>query len=98
MNFYVLLIDINIINYYNFCIFDMYIDMQHVLCASVVLPTGKSILIPRLPIIPSDLLFQFRHIQFLYKLASAIIINKARGQTLNVAGIDLSVVFLAIIY
>ncbi|XP_027851457.2 ATP-dependent DNA helicase pif1-like [Aphis gossypii] len=52
---------------------------------------GKTVLIPRIPIIPSDLPFKFKRIQFPVKLAFAMTINKAQGQTLNVAGIDLSV-------
>ena len=51
----------------------------------------KTILIPRIPIVPSDLSFKFKRIQFPVKLAFAMTINKAQGQTLNVAGIDLSV-------
>ncbi|XP_015375852.1 PREDICTED: ATP-dependent DNA helicase PIF6-like [Diuraphis noxia] len=52
---------------------------------------GKTVLIPRIPIIPSDLPFKFKRIQFPVKLTFAMIINKAQGQTLNVARIDLSV-------
>ncbi|XP_060855642.1 ATP-dependent DNA helicase PIF6-like [Metopolophium dirhodum] len=52
---------------------------------------GKTVLIPRIPIIPSDLPFKFKRIQFPVKLAFAMTINKAQGQTLNVAGIDLIV-------
>jgi len=59
---------------------------------------GKTVLIPRipiissdLPIIPSDLPFKFKRIQFPVKLAFSMTISKAQGQTLNVAGIDLSV-------
>jgi ATP-dependent DNA helicase PIF1 len=52
---------------------------------------GKTVLIPRIPIIPSDLPFKFKRIQLPIKLAFAMTINKAQGQTLNVVGIDLSV-------
>jgi len=52
---------------------------------------GKTVLIPRISIISSDLPFKFKRIQFPVKLAFAMTINKAQGQRLNVAGIDLSV-------
>jgi len=44
-----------------------------------------------MPIIPSNLHFKFKRIQFHVKLAFAMTINKAQGQTLNVARIDLRV-------
>ncbi|XP_060874799.1 uncharacterized protein LOC132948382 [Metopolophium dirhodum] len=52
---------------------------------------GKTVLIPRIPIIPSDIPFKFGRILFPVKLAFAMIINKAQRQTLDVAGIDLSI-------
>jgi len=51
----------------------------------------KTVLIPIISIIPSDLPFKFKRIQFSVQLAFAMTINKAQGQTLNVTGIDLSV-------
>ncbi|XP_060801784.1 uncharacterized protein LOC132902069 [Amyelois transitella] len=50
---------------------------------------GENVLIPRIPIIPTDLPFQFKRVQFPLKAAFAITINKAQGQTLKVAGIHL---------
>lgn len=50
---------------------------------------GENVLIPRIPIIPIDLLFQFKSVQFPLKAAFAITINKAQGQTLKVAAVHL---------
>ncbi|GBN43647.1 hypothetical protein AVEN_262628-1 [Araneus ventricosus] len=50
---------------------------------------GESVLIPRIPIIPTDLPFQFKRLQFPLKLAFGMAINKAQGQTLKVAGVHL---------
>lgn len=50
---------------------------------------GEEVLIPRIPMIPTDLPFQFKRIQFPLKPAFAMTINKAQGQTLEVAGVHL---------
>lgn len=50
---------------------------------------GENVLIPRIPIIPTDLPFQFKRLQFPLKPAFAMTINKAQGQTLKVAGVHL---------
>ncbi|XP_054723053.1 ATP-dependent DNA helicase PIF1-like [Uloborus diversus] len=50
---------------------------------------GTDVLIPRIPIIPSDIPFQFKRLQFPIRLSFAITINKAQGQTLKVVGVDL---------
>ena len=51
---------------------------------------GKAVLIPRIPMIPTDLPFQFKRLQFPIRLAFAITINKAQGQSLEKCGIDLN--------
>lgn len=50
---------------------------------------GNDVLIPRIPMIPTDLPFNFKRFQFPVRLAFAITINKAQGQSLSVAGINL---------
>ncbi|CAK1599108.1 unnamed protein product [Parnassius mnemosyne] len=50
---------------------------------------GENFIIPRIPIIPTDLPFQFKRLQFPIKLSFAMTINKAQEQTLQVAGVNL---------
>lgn len=49
----------------------------------------EDLLIPRIPIIPSDLPFEFKRLQFPIRLAFAMTINKAQGQTLEICGMNL---------
>lgn len=51
---------------------------------------GESVFIPRIPLIPTDYPFEFKRLQFPLKISFAITINKSQGQSLRVAGIDLS--------
>ena len=50
---------------------------------------GEDVLIPRIPMIPTDMSFQFKRWQFSLRLASAITINKAQGQSLELCGLHL---------
>uniref|UniRef100_A0AAG5CWG8 DNA helicase Pif1-like 2B domain-containing protein n=1 Tax=Anopheles atroparvus TaxID=41427 RepID=A0AAG5CWG8_ANOAO len=50
---------------------------------------GKEVLIPRIPLISTDLPFEFKRIQFPVRLAFAMTINKSQGQSLEVCGINL---------
>jgi ATP-dependent DNA helicase PIF1 len=50
---------------------------------------GEDVLIPRIPMIPSDLPFQFKRLQFPIRLAFSITINKAQGQSFQLCGINL---------
>ncbi|XP_052740613.1 uncharacterized protein LOC128198563 [Bicyclus anynana] len=55
--------------------------------------TGKSkgevVLIPRIPMIPTDMPFEFKRLQYPVRLSFAMSINKAQGQTLHVCGVNL---------
>jgi len=50
---------------------------------------GTGVFIPRIPLIPTDLPFHFKRLQFPVRLAFAMSINKAQGQSLKIAGIHL---------
>lgn len=50
---------------------------------------GETVFVPRIPLIPNDLPFEFKRIQFPLKVCFAMTINKSQGQTLKFAGIDL---------
>ncbi|XP_067949939.1 ATP-dependent DNA helicase PIF1-like [Watersipora subatra] len=64
---------------------------SHVLQAKNVSAFGRleSVFIPRIPIIPTNLPFEFKRIQFPIRVCFAMTINKLQGQSLKVAGIDL---------
>ncbi|GFX34533.1 ATP-dependent DNA helicase [Trichonephila clavipes] len=64
---------------------------QNILGATILtgVGKGKNVIIPRIPILPTDLLFQFKRVQFPVKPSLAVTINKAQGQTLQVAGVHL---------
>lgn len=50
---------------------------------------GEEVLIPQIPIIPTDLPFLFKRRQFPLKQAFAMTITRAQGQTLKVVGVNL---------
>lgn len=50
---------------------------------------GEIVLIPRIPMIPTDMPFEFKRLQFPVRLSFAMSINKAQGQTLSVCGLQL---------
>jgi hypothetical protein len=59
---------------------------------------GKLAFIPRISLIPtdiSDLTFKFRRLQFPVRLAFALTINKAQGQSVRYVGVDLRVPIFA---
>ena len=50
---------------------------------------GEDVLTPWIPMIPTDMSFHFNRLQFPIRLAFAITINKARGQSLELCGLYL---------
>lgn len=50
---------------------------------------GEDVLIPRIPMIPTDMPFEFKRLQFPVRLAFAMTINKAQGQSLQACGLNL---------
>ncbi|XP_044575183.1 ATP-dependent DNA helicase PIF1-like [Cotesia glomerata] len=50
---------------------------------------GENVLLPRIPMIPTDVPIEFKRTQFPIRLAFAMTINKSQGQTLSVCGLDL---------
>uniref|UniRef100_A0A2S2NQ10 ATP-dependent helicase RRM3 n=1 Tax=Schizaphis graminum TaxID=13262 RepID=A0A2S2NQ10_SCHGA len=64
---------------------------KHVIEATIFTGCGRgeTVFLPRIPLIPSDYHFQFKRLQFPIKVCFAMTINKAQGQSLKVAGVDL---------
>ena len=50
---------------------------------------SEVVLLPRIPMIPSDSPIPFRRLQFPIRLAFAMDINKSQGQTMSICGLDL---------
>ena len=50
---------------------------------------GEDVLIPCIPMIPNDMPFDFKRLQFPVQLAFAMSVNKSQGQSLSVCGINL---------
>jgi ATP-dependent DNA helicase PIF1 len=50
---------------------------------------GQDVMIPRIPLAPTDCVYQFRRFQFPVKLSYSMTVNKSQGQTLRYAGLFL---------
>ena len=51
---------------------------------------GEHVFIPRIPLISSDMPFQFKRLQFPVKPSFAMSINKSQGQIIKVVGLNLT--------
>uniref|UniRef100_A0A0L8GRV2 ATP-dependent DNA helicase n=1 Tax=Octopus bimaculoides TaxID=37653 RepID=A0A0L8GRV2_OCTBM len=65
--------------------------MRNCIQANILTGCGKgdTVFIPCIPVISSNLPFQFNRLQFPTPLSFAISINKSQGQTLKIAGLQL---------
>ncbi|CAM1292288.1 Uncharacterised protein r2_g144 [Pycnogonum litorale] len=65
--------------------------MPHLLEAQIMTGPGKNetVFILRIPLIPPDMLFEFKRPQFPVRVSFAMSINKAQGQSLKVTGLHL---------
>ncbi|GFY13503.1 ATP-dependent DNA helicase [Trichonephila clavipes] len=52
---------------------------------------GEVVLLPRIPMIPSDSPIPFKLLQFPIRLAFAMTINKSQGQTMKICGLNLEI-------
>jgi len=66
--------------------------LPHVIEATIMTgcAKGEDVFIPRIPLIPSNSTIEFKRLQFPVCLCFAMSINKAQGQSLKVAGLELS--------
>lgn len=65
--------------------------MPHIIEAIILTgpAAGEIALIPRIPMIPTNLPFEFKRLQFPVLMCFAMTINKSQGQTFKVIGVDL---------
>ncbi|GBN07345.1 hypothetical protein AVEN_96607-1 [Araneus ventricosus] len=50
---------------------------------------GQDVFIPRIPLVPTDIPFSFKRLQLPVRLAFAITVNKAQGQSIRWCGVNL---------
>ena len=66
--------------------------MKHLIEATIIIGKfkGEDLLIPIIPLMPTDFAFEFKRVQFTVSLAFAMSINKSQGQSLEECGIHLA--------
>ena len=66
--------------------------LPHVIEATITTgnSTGHNVFLPKIPIRPSDLPYQFKRLQFSVRLSFSMTINKAQEQSLTIAGLSLT--------
>ena len=65
--------------------------MKNLIKATIIVGMfkGEDVLIPRIPLMPTDFAFEFKRVQFPVRLAFAMPVNKSQGQSLEACGINL---------
>ena len=65
--------------------------MKNLIEATIIIGKfkGKDVLIPRIPLMPTNFPFEFKRVQFPVSFAFAMSINKSQGQSLEVCRINL---------
>jgi PIF1 helicase. len=60
--------------------------MQNLIEATIIIGKfkGEDVLIPRIPLMPTDFSFEFKRVQFPVRLAFTMSINKSQRQSLEV--------------
>ncbi|GFY23062.1 ATP-dependent DNA helicase [Trichonephila clavipes] len=67
--------------------------MENILEATILIGKFQDevVLLPRIPMIPSDLPIPFMRLQFPIHLAFAMNINKSQGKTMKILGLNLEI-------
>ena len=65
--------------------------MSYIIEATILVGkyAGEDVFIPRIPLRPSNLPFEFKRLKSPVRLSFVMTINKAKGQSLKVVGLDL---------
>lgn len=67
--------------------------MANVIEATILTGKFKGVFMPRIPMVPSDMIFEYKRLQLPVFLAFVVTINKAQGQSLGICGVNSSIQF-----